>query len=145
MFCMLTLVSSDEVVVLQVKISCTPLRKHDSSCHKLYFFHPLWNGKCNWHSTLAQSKRFNKTIICSDKFVKAINISPGTSSKNYDASVSISAKMISLLWEKGLQFFMTADNNDERHALSGGWRKCNIFIAFGLTFPFCHGYGQWGL
>lgn len=69
---------------------------------------------------LPKVRGLTKTIICSDKFVKAINISPGTSSKNYDASVSISVKMISLLWEKGLQFFMTADNNDERHALSGG-------------------------
>lgn len=43
--------------------------------------------------------------------------------------------------EKGLQFFMTADNNDERHALSRGL-SCNIFFPFGLTFLFCHGYGQ---
>lgn len=37
--------------------------------------YPLRDEECNWHFTFAQNKRLNKTIICSDKFARAINIS----------------------------------------------------------------------
>lgn len=103
-----------------VKITYTPLATQDWS-YCILFSYCIFpsNVKCNLiHFSPKWDLR--RMIICSDKFVKALNISTGTSTKNYDDSVSISAKWFHF-YEKMLQFFMTADNNDERHTLCRGW------------------------